>query len=92
MFWIIAAAALSAPAAADTFTLANGSTVEGTLATYELGGNCQIFVAKGEVRGATLLLPCDQILSFTRTVDDAAPPDGRATTGAASVSAAPAPL
>ncbi len=70
MFWIIAAAALSTPASADSFTLQNGSTVEGTLATYELGGNCQIFVATGQVRGATLLLPCDQILAYARQVEE----------------------
>lgn len=65
MLWLLLAS-LTAPAHADAFRLANGSVVEGTLATYELGGNCQIFVAAGPVRGATLLLPCAEILAFQR--------------------------
>ncbi|MCK6505172.1 hypothetical protein L6R53_17535 [Myxococcota bacterium] len=65
MLWLLLAT-LTSPAHADAFRLANGSVVEGTLATYELGGNCQIFVAAGPVRGATLLLPCAEILAFQR--------------------------
>lgn len=64
MLWLLAA--LAAPASADTFELANGSSIEGTLATYELGGNCQIFVSSGPVRGATLLLPCTEIVAMQR--------------------------
>lgn len=87
MLWLVLAAALS-PAHADAFRLANGSTVEGTLATYELGGNCQIFVASGPVRGATLLLPCTEILSMSRPGAEA--PALAATTPGPP--AAPAPL
>lgn len=71
MLWILGTLLLS-PARADSFKLANGSLVEGTLATYELGGNCQIFVASGPVRGATLLLPCAEIQAFSRTSPAAA--------------------
>lgn len=86
MLWLIIAA-LTSPAHADAFTLANGSVVEGTLATYELGGNCQIFVASGPVRGATLLLPCDEILSFARPGSQ--PPQLTAVTPAAAPLAPP---
>lgn len=72
MSWILLAA-LSSFARADSFDLANGSTIEGTLATYELGGNCQIFVASGPVRGATLLLPCTEIAGFRRAGADSRP-------------------
>lgn len=65
MLWLLLSALLPT-AQADSFRLANGSTIEGTLATYELNGNCQIFVASGPVRGATLLLPCAEIHAFSR--------------------------
>ena len=68
MLWLLVAT-LTAPAQADTFHLANGSTVEGTLATYELAGNCEIFVSDGPVRGSTLLLPCTEIRAFSRPSD-----------------------
>lgn len=80
MLWLLAA--LIAPASADSFDLANGSTLEGTLATYELGGNCQIFVSAGPVRGATLLLPCSEILAMRRPgVQPAAAPAAPAAPG-----------
>ncbi len=88
MLWLIVAA-LTTTAAADSFQLANGSQVEGTLATYELGGNCQIFVSSGQVRGATLLLPCEEIVAFSRPE---AEPMAVAPAAAAPVTAVEAPV
>jgi hypothetical protein len=61
-------AALTAPLAhADSITLDTGATIEGDLARYEFGGDCQISVTEGELSGVILIVPCHRVQSFMRT-------------------------
>lgn len=59
--------ALVLAAHADTVTLDTGATVEGDLARYELGGDCQLTVGEGPLTGAILIVPCHRVASFVRT-------------------------
>lgn len=59
--------ALVLAAYADTVTLDTGATVEGDLARYELGGDCQLTVGEGPLTGAILIVPCHRVVSFVRT-------------------------
>lgn len=61
-------ALLALPSArADALTLDSGATIEGDLARYELGGDCQISVTEGDLLGTIVILPCHRIVSFVRT-------------------------
>jgi hypothetical protein len=55
------------PAHADSITLDTGATIEGDLARYELGGDCQLSVTEGELSGVILIVPCHRVQSFMRT-------------------------
>jgi hypothetical protein len=91
--------ALLAPLAlADSITLDSGATIEGDLARYEFGGDCQISVTDGELAGVILIVPCHRVQSFVRTAVRAPVPIGLAEElaveevpldGAATVLAAP---
>lgn len=65
--------ALSSHARADTISLDTGATLTGDLARYELGGDCQISVTQGDLRGVILVLPCRRIQSFVRAEPPARP-------------------
>jgi hypothetical protein len=54
-------------ARADVLTLDSGATIEGDLARYEFGGDCQIGVTEGELLGAIVIVPCQRVVSFVRT-------------------------
>jgi hypothetical protein len=54
-------------ARADVLTLDSGATIEGDLARYEFGGDCQIGVTEGELLGAIVIVPCHRVVSFVRT-------------------------
>lgn len=60
MLWLFAM--LSAQA--DTFTLDNDATINGVLASYAMGGSCQISVQDGDLAGTLIILPCDRIVRF----------------------------
>ncbi|MDP2317094.1 MAG: hypothetical protein Q8P41_29650 [Pseudomonadota bacterium] len=60
-------ASLAAPAFADSITLDTGATIEGDLARYEFGGDCQLSVTEGELTGVILIVPCHRVQSFMRT-------------------------
>ena len=60
-------------ARADSISLDTGATLTGDLARYELGGDCQISVTQGELRGVILVLPCRCIQSFVRAEPPAQP-------------------
>ena len=59
--------ALILSALADSITLDTGVTIEGDLARYEFGGDCQISVTEGELRGVILIVPCHRVEAFVRT-------------------------
>lgn len=59
--------ATSTPALADTISLDTGATIEGDLARYEFGGDCQVSVGEGPLTGAILIVPCHRVTSFVRT-------------------------
>ena len=69
MLWLI----LSLAARADTFTLDNGTTLEGALAEYNLNGSCQVSITSGELVGALVVLPCERITRFERLAAAPAP-------------------
>lgn len=52
---------------ADSITLDTGATIEGDLARYEFGGNCQLSVTEGDLAGVILIVPCHRVESFQRT-------------------------
>lgn len=53
-------------ALADTITLETGVTIEGDLARYELGGDCQVSVTEGDFQGVIVIVPCHRIAAFVR--------------------------
>lgn len=59
--------ALASLAYADSITLDTGATIEGDLARYELGGDCQVSVTEGELAGVIVIVPCHRVASFVRT-------------------------
>lgn len=59
--------ALSQLAFADTITLDTGVAIEGDLARYEFGGDCQISVTEGDLGGVIVIVPCRRVASFVRT-------------------------
>lgn len=60
-------ALLASLALADTITLDTGAVVEGDLARYELGGDCQVSVTEGPLTGVILIAPCHRVLAFVRS-------------------------
>lgn len=61
-------ALLASAALADTLTLDSGAVIEGDLARYQLGGDCQITVTEGELTGVIVIVPCHRVQSFVRTM------------------------
>ncbi|MBM4368477.1 MAG: hypothetical protein FJ102_19840 [Deltaproteobacteria bacterium] len=68
MFTLLAAMAL-----ADTITLDSGAIIEGDLARYEMGGDCQVSVTEGPLVGVIVIVPCHRVLAFVRTAPVDAP-------------------
>lgn len=67
-FLSVAFLLLSASAArADTITLDSGATIQGDLARFEFGGDCQISVTEGDLSGVIVIVPCHRVASFVRT-------------------------
>jgi hypothetical protein len=64
---LLVALALAPRAHADTVTLDTGAVIEGDLAHYEFGGDCQISVTEGSFTGVILIVPCHRVESFVRT-------------------------
>ena len=64
-------ALLASLALADTITLDTGAVIEGDLARYELGGDCQVSVTEGPLTGVILIAPCHRVLAFVRSPDAA---------------------
>lgn len=62
MFTLLAAMAL-----ADTITLDSGAVIEGDLARYEMGGDCQVSVTEGPLVGVIVIVPCHRVQAFVRT-------------------------
>lgn len=56
---------------ADSLTLDSGATLQGELAVYQYGGDCQISVSEGELRGAIVIVPCAHINRLERSADPA---------------------
>jgi hypothetical protein len=69
---IALALALAGTALADTITLDTGAAIEGDLARYELGGDCQISVTEGALQGVIVIVPCHRVRAFVRL--DSVPP------------------
>lgn len=67
---------LASLALADSITLDTGATIEGDLARYEFGGDCQLSVTEGELAGVILIVPCHRVQSFVRTAVRAPVPIG----------------
>jgi hypothetical protein len=67
---------LTSFALADTITLDTGAVIEGDLARYEFGGDCQISVTSGNLSGVILIVPCYRVQSFVRTTVRAPVPIG----------------
>jgi hypothetical protein len=89
--------ALILSASADTITLDSGALIEGDLARYEFGGDCQISVTEGDLRGVILIVPCHRVQAFVRTDTTAPVPIGLAAPvgpkeEVAPVAARPAPV
>lgn len=86
--------ALALSAQADSITLDSGAVIEGDLARYEYGGDCQISVLEGPLAGVIVIVPCHRVESFTRTTPRQpvalTPPSTRGTSYGAAVPAAPA--
>ena len=61
-------------ARADVITLDSGASIDGDLAQYEYGGDCQIGVTGGGLAGTILIVPCHRIQSFVRTTTKAPEP------------------
>jgi hypothetical protein len=61
-------------ARADVITLDSGASIDGDLAQYEYGGDCQIGVTGGGLAGAIVIVPCHRIQSFVRTTTRAPEP------------------
>ncbi|MBM4391884.1 MAG: hypothetical protein FJ090_12245 [Deltaproteobacteria bacterium] len=68
MFTLLAATAL-----ADTITLDSGAVIEGDLARYEMGGQCQLSVTEGLLVGVIAIVPCHRVLAFVRAAPVDAP-------------------
>jgi hypothetical protein len=64
---LLLASLTALPAHADSITLDTGATIEGDLARYEFGGDCQLSVTEGELSGVILIVPCHRVQSFMRT-------------------------
>lgn len=62
MFTLLATMAL-----ADTITLDSGAIIEGDLARYEMGGDCQVSVTEGPLVGVIVIVPCHRVQAFVRT-------------------------
>lgn len=60
-------ALLLAAARADTIQLDTGAVLQGDLARYEFGGDCQVSVTEGEYTGVIVIVPCHRVQSFVRT-------------------------
>lgn len=58
-------------ALADTITLETGVTIEGDLARYEMGGDCQVSVTEGDLQGVIVIVPCHRIAAFVRAPREA---------------------
>ncbi|MDP2306967.1 MAG: hypothetical protein Q8P18_13160 [Pseudomonadota bacterium] len=67
MSLLLASLAAFAPAWADSITLDTGATIEGDLARYQLGGDCQLSVTEGPLTGVIVIVPCHRVQSFMRT-------------------------
>lgn len=67
---------LASLASADSITLDTGATIEGDLARYEYGGDCQLSVTEGDLSGVILIVPCHRVQSFVRTSMRAPSPIG----------------
>ncbi|MES2637930.1 MAG: hypothetical protein V4850_00545 [Myxococcota bacterium] len=67
MLLLLASLAVLAPARADSITLDSGATIEGDLARYEFGGDCQLSVTEGPLTGVIVIVPCHRVQSFMRT-------------------------
>lgn len=52
---------------ADTITLDTGAAIQGDLARFEFGGDCQISVTEGDLAGVIIIVPCQRVESFART-------------------------
>ncbi|MFZ5480349.1 MAG: hypothetical protein ACOZNI_26530 [Myxococcota bacterium] len=69
--------ALAIPVAlADTILLDTGAAIDGDLARWEFGGDCQISVTEGGLVGAIVIVPCHRVQSFVRTGDRTPVPIG----------------
>lgn len=88
-------------ARADTITLDTGATIQGDLARFEFGGDCQISVTEGELKGVIVIVPCQRVESFARTTQRlpsairVSEPDGSATvrgSGDSATAAGPATI
>jgi len=82
--------ALTLSAWADSITLDSGATIEGDLARYEFGGDCQISVTEGDLSGVILIVPCHRVESFVRTAVRVPVPIGVVGAPPAAAPAAPA--
>ena len=88
MLWLM----MSMSANADTFTLDSGAVIEGEMVVYNYGGECQMSVMDGDLVGAIVLIPCERIVSFSKTPTTPAPPMEAPALTAAAVEAAVTPL
>jgi len=61
------ALSLVGAARADSITLDSGAVIEGDLARFEFGGDCQISVTDGPLLGAIVIVPCRRVQSSVRT-------------------------
>jgi hypothetical protein len=52
---------------ADAITLDTGAVIQGDLARFEFGGECQISVTEGDLAGVIVTVPCQRVTSFVRT-------------------------
>lgn len=87
--------ALALAAQADSITLDSGAVIEGDLARYEYGGDCQISVLEGPLAGVIVIVPCHRVESFARTTPRQpvalTPPSTRGTSYAPAAPVASAP-
>lgn len=87
MFTLFAAMAL-----ADTITLDSGAIIEGDLARYEMGGDCQVSVTEGPLVGVIVIVPCHRVQAFVRTGPVAVPVLAGIVVPEAPVAEPPAPM